>query len=157
MFKDGKTFSFWKFCILISYVGEIPFQEMVYKDTVHAEEMVYEEAPPVEEEVYQEEVPVEEEVYQEDAPVEEEVYQEEAPVEEEVYQEEAPVEEEVYQEEAPVEAVQASVVKASPADLTFYQGWGSLTPLQKKKKLKKLKARGLPTPNEDGSIPVFVT
>jgi hypothetical protein len=146
MFKDGKTFSFWKFCILISYVGEIPFQEMVYKDTVHAEEMVYEEAPPVEEEVYQEEVPVEEEVYQEDAPVEEEVYQEEAPVEEEVYQ-----------EEAPVEAVQASVVKASPADLTFYQGWGSLTPLQKKKKLKKLKARGLPTPNEDGSIPVFVT
>ncbi|EED11976.1 hypothetical protein TSTA_000530 [Talaromyces stipitatus ATCC 10500] len=115
--------------------GETPSTEMAYKDAMHAEETVYEDEPPVEEVVHEDE----------------------PPVEEVVHKEEPPVEEVVHEEQPPVEAVQASILKASPADLAFYQDWGSLNPSQKRKKVKKLRARGLPTPNEDGSIPVFVT
>lgn len=78
---------------------------------------------------------------------------------EEVVHEEPPVEEATESLPPPDrsgEGAQSSVINASPADLALYGDWQSLSLLRKKKRVKKLKARGLPTPNEDGSIPLFV-
>ena len=54
------------------------------------------------------------------------------------------------------EAVQAHLVRVSVKDLVSYKSWGRLTPDKKANRAKKLTAKGLPIPSEDGLVSIFV-
>ncbi|CRG92789.1 hypothetical protein PISL3812_09856 [Talaromyces islandicus] len=54
------------------------------------------------------------------------------------------------------EVVQAHLVRVSVMDFVSYKSWGKLSLDRKAKRAKKLTAKGLPIPSEDGWVSIFV-
>jgi hypothetical protein len=48
------------------------------------------------------------------------------------------------------------LVRAKAADLALYVNWGSISSKKKAHRRKKLASRGLPVPDEDGFISVYI-
>jgi hypothetical protein len=169
----------------MDYVGEvvtaeaITTQEPTYKDGSPVEPTLEEDAPPAEP-AWEEDIPLVEPAWEEYAPPFEESTHEDAPsVQGPPYEEEGlPVDEIAFAEDAhrveapatglyssaakalPIEgfteAVQTHLVRVSVKDLALYMNWEKLFSNIKASRVRKLTAKGLPTPSEDGLVSIFV-
>ncbi|EED11436.1 hypothetical protein TSTA_080470 [Talaromyces stipitatus ATCC 10500] len=156
----------------------LPIEESAHEDALPEEPTWEEDASPLpaEESTHEDALP-EEPTWEEDAsplPAEESAPEDAPPLPEELPVDETAIVEDAHQDEHPftglylstaealpseghLGAVQAHLVQVSTRDLALYKGWGKLTSDMKASRAQKLAVKGLPTPNEDGFVSIFVT